>query len=453
MSNDPIVQAAVFGVEILIRRAEWRVNPAGDSQEAQDAAQFVTECLGDLEGLWPGDALSPILTYLTWGWAVLEQIYKVREGRQGRTPSKYDDGRIGWHKWELRPQITRYGWEFDDKGDPTALVQVDPQTYDKIAIPLSRCLHFKYGSRDNSPEGNTPLRAAYDPWYRKMRIQEVEGIGIERDLAGLPIMRIPSEDIEERNTVFTTAQSIVTGIRNDSQAGLVLASDRDENGHYEQDFELASTGGQRAIVTDPIVRRYANELVTVFLANVMRAGQDTHGSFALAEAQGSLFEQSITSHLDRIGNVINDQALPQLFDLNGLPQDVMPNITHGGLESTELESLAKYLESLTTTGLLLDTPELRRFVHQVAGLPVSDVKAAEEDPVHPEVNPTPTGTEATQEPTDNPPAPPTQPSTQLSVSPEAAPVVQGSDLIGLLQWINTNIPEQFKDLVNIGDAS
>ncbi|MGI6498023.1 MAG: hypothetical protein ACOX0U_04265 [Oscillospiraceae bacterium] len=50
---------------------------------------------------------------------------------------------------------------------------------------------FRTKSRKGSPEGRSILRNAYRSWYFKRRIQEIEGIGIERDLAGFPTLTAP----------------------------------------------------------------------------------------------------------------------------------------------------------------------------------------------------------------------------------------------------------------------
>ena len=72
-------------------------------------------------------------------------------------------------------------------------------------IPMSKALLFRTKSRKNNPEGRSILRNAYRSWYFKRRIQEIEGIGIERDLAGLPVMHGPegldlwNDDIEDKD--------------------------------------------------------------------------------------------------------------------------------------------------------------------------------------------------------------------------------------------------------------
>jgi hypothetical protein len=211
---------------------------------------------------------------------------------------------------------------------------------------------------------------AYDAWYRKAKIQAIEAVGIERDLTGVPIGRVPGTDIEARSSVYTAMKDIVTGVRFNTNAGLVISSDRDpDTKEYTQDFGLITSGGRRAVDTDPIVRRYANELVTIFLANVMRTGTDSTGSFALSETQGALFKEGMGANLDIIAGEINDDAIPALLDLNDIPQRFAPTLRHGEIENANLERLGNYLLSLGRAGLLDDNNELRAFVHEVAGLP------------------------------------------------------------------------------------
>lgn len=376
MIDDPVIGSVLHGVEMLVRRVDWHVKPADESTAAEDAAQFVQECLDDMTGHWPGDTLAAVLTYLGWGWSCLEIVFKQRAGMGGTPPSRFDDGKTGWHRWALRPQPTRYGWEFVGD-DPTALIQQDPATFRRITIPLAKCLLFRYSSRDNSPEGNTPLRVAYDAWYNKRKLQRIEAIGIERDLAGLPVGRVPSRDIAGNTDVYQAMQAIVTNIRNDAQGGLVISSERDDSGNYYQDVTLMATGGAKAIPTDPIIKRYANEVVTVFLANVMRTGQDSTGSYALAETQGGLFQQAIGAHLDTIAQTINEQAVVPLCRLNGIPEELIPTLEHGNIESANLEEMGRYITVLASTGAIVMTPELRFFLATIAGLPVPSVEEIE----------------------------------------------------------------------------
>lgn len=378
MLNDPLIGAVLFGIEMLVRRVDWTVQAADESDPAIEQAAFVKQALDDMDGYWPGDTLAQVLTFLGWGWSCLEVTYKQRNGGEGSPTSRYDDGRIGWRSWELRPQLTRYGWEFDSDNQVTGLIQEDPVSLRHLTIPLAKCLLFRYAGRDNSPEGMTPLRVAFDAWFYKRQLQRIEAVGVERDLAGLPVYRIPAADIEGNTEAYQTAKTIVSNIRNDSQVGIVLPSDRDEHGNAYHELELLSSGGQRAFDTDVIIRRYANEVVTTFLANVMRAGQDNVGSLALSETQGGLFQQAIGAHLDTIGMTITEQAILPLIRLNGFDEAIAPTLKHGNVEGADLAGLGQYLTQLANAGMLANTPELKAFVHEVAGLPVPTVKELEQ---------------------------------------------------------------------------
>jgi hypothetical protein len=105
--------------------------------------------------------------------------------------SKHNDGLIGWQKIPIRAQSTLYGWEFAPDGDVKAFIQEAPPNYGQTTIPLSRGLLFRTEVTRDNPEGRSLLRNAYRPWYFKKRMEEIEGIGVERDLAGLPVITPP----------------------------------------------------------------------------------------------------------------------------------------------------------------------------------------------------------------------------------------------------------------------
>lgn len=376
MLNDPIIGAVLYAMEMMIRRVNWHVETADENNpQAEMVYEFVESALEDMDGMWPGDTMADMLTYLGWGYAVLEIVYKQRVGpyeADKSKRSKYSDGLIGWRCWDLRPQSTRYAWEFKD-GEAVGFTQ-QVMTSPMVTVPLSKCIHIKYQSGNGSPEGKTPLRHAYDAWYYKRNIQRIEGIGIERDLAGLPVFAIPGRDIEENSETAVAAQNVVTGIRNDAMAGAVISSDRDENGNLLQELTLLSSGGTRQFDTDAIIRRYSNDVVNAFLASVLRSGQDGIGTQALSTTMSDLFMQSLAAHLDIIQTAIMDQALPELMRVNGWPLELMPTIKHGDIESADIQRVGAYLQQLSNAGLLVDTPALREFVHELAELPVPDAE-------------------------------------------------------------------------------
>ena len=212
--NDATVGAILFAIEMLMRQCEFHVEPGGDSEKDREAAEFVESCMDDMERTW-ADTLSEILSFMTYGWSYHEIVYKRRMGKSSSpiTNSRHSDGLIGWRKLPIRAQDTLYGWEYaDDSDDLLGMTQMPPPTYQRITIPLEKALHFRTRSRKDNPEGRSILRTAYRAYYFKKRLEEIEGYGMERDLAGFPVLYSPADvniwdsDDEEMREVLARAE-------------------------------------------------------------------------------------------------------------------------------------------------------------------------------------------------------------------------------------------------------
>ena len=321
MANNPIIGGVLRQITMFIRQVEWTLEPADDTDEAKKIRDFYQEQLDGMKNLWPGETMPQILTFLTWGWSCLEVIYKQLE-----------DGRIGWDEWRLIPQETRWGWKFNDREEATHLVQLNPQTFDEVSIPLTRCLHIRDTARNNSPEGFTLLRLAYDAYFYRAGFQQLEGTLFER-YGGVQVARLPGEDIDANTEAYRELKQIVTTLGINAQTGLVLASDRDPStGEFYQDFRIeAPASGATVPSADPIITRYANEMVGVFGAEVTRTGQDGSGSYALADVQSDIFKRNMESYLDLIGDNIQTQIFPRLADMpyNNIPKKLIQKLMEG----------------------------------------------------------------------------------------------------------------------------
>jgi hypothetical protein len=359
MVNDPTISGILFAIQMLMRQVQWPVQPFGEDEADHESAAFVDACLHDMRESWP-TTLSEILSFLPWGYAALEKVYKVRGGtvtRPDGTPdklrsSKYDDGRVGWATWAIRGQDTLDYWTFDDETDePIAFVQSPPPSYQPRTVPLGKCLHFRTSSRKANPEGVSMLRGVYRPYYFKRRIENIEGVGIERDLAGLPIAKVPgrflnaSERTAEEAATYTAVKQIVTNIRRDEQEGVVWPNDRDEQGNPYFELELLTTGGTRQFDTGTIVERYDSRIAMAVMADFILLGHQQVGSYSLVSSKTNLFATALGAWLDVICTEINAH-IPELLRYNGLDPARAPRLTHGDVEKVELDALGPYLAAL-----------------------------------------------------------------------------------------------------------
>lgn len=369
--NDDVVGAILFTIEMLVRQAKWNIEPSGATTKDKEAAEFVKSCMGDMQETWT-DTISEILSFLTFGWSFHEIVYKRRMGKTKdiRTRSKYKDGLIGWQKLPIRAQETLYQWEYDEEDNLLGMIQMPPPYYNLYTIPTDKALLFRTKSRKNNPEGRSILRNAYRSWYFKRRIQEIEGIGIERDLAGLPVLYGPEDldlwdDSNEINVkIRTELETMVRNIRRDELEGVVLPRG------FE--LELLSSGGTRQFDTNAIINRYDTRIAMTVLADFILLGHQQIGSFALSSDKTELFAVAIGAFLDIICETFNSQGIPALMEWNkehfaGITD--YPKMTHGDIEDVDITKVSTFIKDMTGIGVLIPDDGLEDYMRQIGHLP------------------------------------------------------------------------------------
>jgi hypothetical protein len=352
-----------------------------DEEIAQEVATFIDQCLTDMRPSW-GATLSEILSMLVYGWSWLEIIYKRREGMKvGNTvgSSLFEDGKIGWSGWHIRGQDTHWRWLYQDDDPDKELIgmeQLAPPHYKQQEIPRWKSLHFTTKSRLQNPEGVSLLRNAYRSWYMKKNIEVIEGIGIERDLAGLPVLWAPAELFsatadEEQKTLLVHLQKIVTSIKRDEQEGILMPMAFDEEGKNPlYKLELLNTGGDRQFDTNAIIQRYDERIAMSMMADFLLMGHTTGGSYSLSTTKTNLFSNALSAILDVLIEEINLQAIPQLVLLNGWDLKYCPSLIHGKIEANDLRAVGEYLRQLNAAGMpLFPNKALEIYLLEAAGLP------------------------------------------------------------------------------------
>ena len=370
--NDDIVGAILFSVEMLIRQTKWNIQPGGVSAKDREAAEFVESCMDDMQDTWI-DTVSEILSFITYGWSFHEIVYKRRMGRSRspQTRSKYNDGLIGWQKLPIRGQETLYQWEYDNEDNLLGMTQMPPPSYGIYTIPIDKALLFRTKSRKNNPEGRSILRNAYRSWYFKKRIQEIEGIGIERDLAGLPVIYIPQDydDVWDNTDSASVSkrlpfEDMVRNIRRDEMEGVVLPEGFK--------LELLSSGGSRQFDTNAIINRYDTRIAMTVLADFIFLGHQQNGSWALSSDKTKMFAMAIGAFLDIICETFNSQGVPSLIDINGQHFAEItdyPKMTHGDIEDADIEKVSAFIKDMTGIGVLVPDDGLEDYIRQVGHLP------------------------------------------------------------------------------------
>jgi len=357
--NDATIGAVMYSVEQILRDVELTVKPVDDSDAAKVEADFVTSVLDDMDHTLD-DHVAEALSYLSYGFGWFEVIYKRRVGpteRSDKKHSKYTDGRLGVKKIAARAPWTINKFDVNQKtGDVLGIEQSVGLMNGRNYIPLNKSLYYRTTSLNGDPSGRSILRNAYTSYEYLNNLQSIEAIAVERELAGIPVARIPAEylsgDASASQSGFVhNLQQILRDVKFNEQGYIILPSDTypDKDGAPSTtrlvDIELMASNGKRNIDINPIVNRYQHDIARSVLSEFLLLGT-SGGSYALSKSKTDLFLRALESYIQAIVDVLNKQLVERLWELNGLNYDLMPCIKAGDVAPHDLREVSSFLRNL-----------------------------------------------------------------------------------------------------------
>jgi hypothetical protein len=378
--NSSTIGAIRNAIKTLLRQVEWRVEPAEQTPEAEKVAEFVEQCMDDTSHTFE-DFFCEALSMCDYGWAYFETCYKLRKGDVGDDPntkSKFDDGRIGWRKFELRSQDSLLNWDFSpDDGGLRGMIQMDVyQARAPKFIPIEKALLFRTETTKNNPEGRSLYRNAVRDWFLLKRIEEIEAVGIERDMTGLLTMEVPLQLLQSNagtaeQALLSQLKTMLGALKRDEREYAVVPQELDREGKPTGfKLKLLSSGGRRQIDTVAVKNYYVTNILKSVMAQFLQLGvQSETGSFALASSATSLFATALAYILDSFASVFNQYAIKRLMIWNKIPTELHPKLVHGDIESPDLKTISEFISNLSTAGALQPNPELEGALLAMANLP------------------------------------------------------------------------------------
>ena len=153
--GDGQVRAALAAVKLPILRAFWQVEPASDSAEDREIAEF---CDTDLDSMAIPfiSYLRQALLHLDYGSMPFEKCWSLGADRRV-------------HLTKLAPRLPRtiVEWQVDDNGGLTGVKQgaFTGDRYREVTIPAEKLLLFVNDQEGSNYRGVSILRAAYKHWY------------------------------------------------------------------------------------------------------------------------------------------------------------------------------------------------------------------------------------------------------------------------------------------------
>lgn len=349
--NSPVIGALRLAIEMPVRAVEWQF--VSDEGENDPRLALLNDARAALNHSWE-DHITDALGFLWYGWSMFTITYQA------------DGNRILWRKLKPLGHDTLQQWRFEDDGG-LAGIQQWPHLWPD-PIPVERVVIYRFRRARGNPEGESLLRPVWPAWYYVKNIQQIEAIGIERDLAGLPRIILPefadATDSDDPATDVGRARQLVRNVRADEQAGIVLP--------FGWQFDLVGAVGLGKVNTDQVINRYNKQMLMAALSQFLALGMENVGALATFQGASDFFTLTLNAVADTIAETFTSFAISRLLALNGYDADGV-RLEHGPAGDVQPATVADALTKLVGAGALTLTPADEVWLRDLFRLPPRDV--------------------------------------------------------------------------------
>lgn len=362
--SDAQVRAVEQAVSLPIRATAWRVQePEGAGAAEREAAALLRENLfGGMEESWD-DLLREACLAIYFGFRVPELVWEERGGLLWLA-------RVASRSSELLER-----WLYDDEGRLVGYLYAGSRPvgeglrdsagggsrYERVAVPLEKTLHFVYDRQHDSPQGFGLWRSMYPHWYFKQALYRIVGIGIERNLLGVPVA-VRSDTAQTDDTEHML--EVLRRLRAAEDGAMVVPA-----GWDLQWFESRRT----LVDAMPFLQHHDAKIAQAALAQFLNLGQQAVGTQSLAETHACLFMDALDAAARWIEQTLNGQLLRRWCRLNygGCPLGGLrpPRLVHRRIAARDPGAWSEALSQLAAGGLLHAGPEDEEHVRDLLELP------------------------------------------------------------------------------------
>lgn len=298
MKDDPIIGAQLDAIKLPLQAASFDVEPApGGAPNDEAAAEWLFDCLNNMDGQTWNSHVEDALECLDFGFALSEIVLEKRI-----------DGRLWLKNIDPRGQESLREWKYDDeeyRDKLTAFVQQDPNSGAAYTIPIDKCCHFTFRGRKGNPQGHSVLRALYRPYKFARNLEDLEGIGIERDVGGMPIARLGEGDYTTQD--INDLKAALKGMRKDEEMYLI-----EPNGVEVRSY----ASGTKIYDSNVVIDRWHKITLMRFFSQFLILGMGNVGTQALVKGSQDFFTLALEAVQRYLLEAWNLQLVPYLFRFN-----------------------------------------------------------------------------------------------------------------------------------------
>jgi len=351
MREDIVIGTLLDAIKLPLLEASFTVEPAvANSPADQEAADWLDTCLKKMDKQTWRSHVADCLDSLEFGFAVSEIVLDKRA-----------DGRMWLKNIDPRGQETCDGWDWDEDNPDiaSAFRQRDPDTRKLYEIPLARCVHVTFRGRKGNPEGKSICDSLYESYRFYKRFKEYEGIGVERDVGGMPVATLPAEgDITDDDQ--DKLEAALKGMRNDEAMYLVAPAGVEVSPYG---------GGSKMYDVGAIIERYEKSMLGRMFGQFLKLGMDNVGTQALVKGSQGFFMLVLGGVQEYLKEAWNQQLIPYLFSFNQFDITELPTIEWEKPGDVDINAILTAISTAKGAGIYTPTDSDEDHVRDALDLP------------------------------------------------------------------------------------
>lgn len=322
IKSDAQVRAIMRACKIPVLAGQWYVEPASDSQDDKDCAEFVQYNIDNMSITW-SQFLEEVLHFVEYGFSVFEIVYKLdtwAPQRAGANNKQYAMLR----KLAPRPQSSIQQFVYDTNGGPLGVVHIRAEqapvnvmggvpmlptipplpTQDRaVMIDINKLLIFTFDKQGGDLYGLSLLRSVYKHWYIKEELYKIDAIQKERHGIGIPKAELPPGASKGDRS---TAANMLRNIRTNEDAFILQPPG------WVIDF--ADVKGN---VVDPMksIEHHDLMIARAILVQFIVTGASSSNRSS-SQTQYDLYLKALRHIANTIADIVNIYLIPKLVDYN-----------------------------------------------------------------------------------------------------------------------------------------
>lgn len=357
--GDSQVKGGLQAIKLPLLAADWKVEPASDSEQDRQIAEWIEKCLNSMSQSWK-HTLRQILLYLDYGTMPFETVWETYDDPDFNRPM------VKLRKLAPRMPRTVSEWVVDKNGGLAGITQQveTVNRFVEVHIPVEKLLVFVHDQEGNNFRGTSILRAARKDWYYKDILQKIGALTIEKRGPGIDVGTLLNGDDAKKNK----AEQALMTVRTHQRAFML------ENEDFK--YRIESLGQSGVVDALPWIKYYDFQILRGMIAEFLGLGSDGTGSLAMSRDKSTFFLMALRGIGEDIIEVFNRHLIPKWVDYNWPNVIDYPKLEHSRLDRRDAATVIDGLAKLVPIGGISLDEDIENEVRDLLELPEATVEAS-----------------------------------------------------------------------------